>query len=178
MRKRNNNIFLGLGSNLGDRLSYLYKAIYAIHWHANNSVEKISSIYETRPFGNPDQNNFLNLVIKMETDLQPDELLIYLKSIEKKLGRIEREKWNAREIDIDILFYNDLVIQKNVIVIPHHYIAERDFVLTPLCEIEPAFIHPVLNRKICDICIKENESYIIEKIENNILIKDLDVCIE
>jgi 2-amino-4-hydroxy-6-hydroxymethyldihydropteridine diphosphokinase len=176
--RKTKNIFLGLGSNLGNRLEYLYKAINEIHADGNNNVVIASSIYETRPFGNPDQNNFLNAVIKIESDFQPDELLSFLKKVEKRVGRIEREKWNVREIDIDILFYDDLVMQKENIEIPHHYIASRDFVLIPLCEIEPNFIHPVLNRKICDICIKENESFIIDKIKNQIMIKGLNVCIE
>jgi 2-amino-4-hydroxy-6-hydroxymethyldihydropteridine diphosphokinase len=179
MRDRNNtNIFLGLGSNLGDRLSYLGNSINEIQNNENHDIAKISSIYETRPFGNPNQNNFLNMVIKIKTDLEPVELLGYIKRLERKIGRIEREKWNAREIDIDILFFNDLVIKKDNLEIPHHYITSRDFVLVPLCEIEPNFIHPVLNRKICDICIEENESYIIKKIKNNFVIKDLNVSIE
>jgi len=112
----------------------------------NINILKESSIYETEPWGNIDQDNYLNSVLKIETDLGPMELLLELKSLEKKIGRSESKKWSEREIDIDILFYGDLVIQNENIKIPHSLIEERKFVLVPLAEIAPEFIHPVLNK--------------------------------
>lgn len=163
-----NDVYLGLGSNLGDRYDFLNSAIKMIKQNKQINIHKISSIYETKPFGNPEQNNFLNAVVFITTNLSPENLLIDLKYIEKELGRKQRKKWDSREIDIDILFYGSLIIKNDNINIPHPYIAERDFVLVPMCEIEPNLFHPVLKKKICDICIEEKETFIIAKYNRSI----------
>jgi len=164
-----NVVFLGLGSNIEDRFEYINRAVLLFDEAKNCAIEKYSSVYESKPFGKSDQNNFLNAVIKIKTDLSVEDLLIFVKENEKKLGRIRREKWDSREIDIDILFYNDLIFSSEELIIPHPSIQQRDFVLIPLCEIESELIHPVLENKICDIRVSEKENYVINKFPKKII---------
>ncbi|MBU1992755.1 MAG: 2-amino-4-hydroxy-6-hydroxymethyldihydropteridine diphosphokinase [Patescibacteria group bacterium] len=128
-------VYLGLGSNIGDREGNLEKACEMV------GALKKSSIHETEPFGVLDQPKFLNMVCKIETELSPRELLNHVKNIEKKIGRKKREKWGPREIDIDILFYGDIIVDEPDLQIPHPGISEREFVLKPLREIAPDKIH-------------------------------------
>ena len=127
-------IFLGLGTNLGDRNQNLTNAINLISQQIGN-VTKQSSKHETKAWGKTDQPNFLNMVIKIETKLTPHFLLEKCLSIENEIGRVRKEKWGPRLIDIDILYYNDLVIDEENLKIPHPFINERDFVLKPFKEI-------------------------------------------
>ena len=128
-----------------------------------------SSIYETKPYGVKEQDNFLNAVIKISTSFNLTQLFIFLKNIEDELGRKSNTKWGPREIDLDLLFFNNIVYSDEKIIIPHKEIELRDFVLTPLCEIAPDLFHPVLNQKISDICIDEKNKTIIAKIQDKIL---------
>ncbi len=132
-------------------------------------MEVASSIYETKPYGVKEQDNFLNAVIKISTSFNLSQLFIFLKNIEDELGRKSNTKWGPREIDLDLLFFNDIVYSDEKIIIPHKEIELRDFVLTPLCEIAPDLFHPVLNQKISDICIDEKNKTIIAKIQDKIL---------
>jgi 2-amino-4-hydroxy-6-hydroxymethyldihydropteridine diphosphokinase len=163
-----NIAYIALGSNKGDRFYHLTRAVEEIILDKNNSVEKVSSVYETLPFGYKDQENFYNAAIKISTGYRLLELLDVMKSIEKKIGREESVKWGPREIDLDILFYNDLVFSDDRITIPHKEVAKRDFVLMPLCEIAPDLFHPALNQKICDICIVNSEKTVIGKIQQKL----------
>jgi len=137
-------VYLGLGSNIGERISFINQAISGIENLINTKVLKVSGIYETEPWGTKGQEDYLNAVVKIETLLSPMELLVELKSMEKKIGRSENIKWSEREIDIDILYYGDLVLKNENINIPHSHIEERKFVLVPLAEIAPDMIHPLL----------------------------------
>ena len=135
------NVYLSLGSNLGDRQHTLNMALQLLAQRVK--VRKVSSTYETEPVGNPDQPLFLNQVVRIQTRLAPLELLTLIQGIEFKLGRI-RDKPNApRSLDIDILFYGDKVIKNRQLIVPHPRIEERAFVLVPLVEIAPKLIHPV-----------------------------------
>lgn len=131
-------------------------------------IETVSSIYETKPYGIKEQGNFLNAVIKLSTEKDLGGIFQAVKQIEKETGRTEGIKWGPREIDLDILFFNELVYKDERIKVPHEGIEFRDFVLTPLNEIAPNFFHPVLMQKISDICSDENEKTIIRKIKEEI----------
>ncbi len=131
-----NDAYLLIGGNVGDRLSNLKMAISSISDKAGR-ILKISSIYETAAWGKTDQAPFLNQVLMITTELSPFELLNCILTIELEMGRIRNEKYAARTIDIDILYYNNLVIENNDLIIPHPRISERKFVLVPMHEIEP-----------------------------------------
>jgi len=135
------NVYLGLGSNLGDRQHNLDEALELISQRVR--LFEVSSTYDTEPVGNPDQPRFLNLVIRIQTRLAPLELLTLVKGIEAKLGRTKDKPNAPRSLDIDILFYGDQVIKNRQLVIPHARLTERAFVLVPLAEIAPKLIHPV-----------------------------------
>ena len=164
-------VYIGIGSNINNRLHFIETAIKKIDAETTCEVEKISSLYETKPFGNTGQENFINLVILVKTFLDPAALFNFLKQIESEMGRRNSTRWGPREIDLDILFYNDLIYQDPQLTIPHKGIAERDFVLIPMCQISPDFIHPEINKKICDICKAKLEKNIIRKIPQTIFVK-------
>lgn len=161
-----NIVYIGIGTNKGEKLENINAAISLIVKIPSTGLLSQSSIYETKPYGYLEQCNFLNLAIKIKTGLALKSLLKELQSIEQKLGRIKTIKWGPRIIDLDILFYNDEIISEEEIKIPHPGIAERDFVLVPLKEIGPDFIHPALNEKIADICNAVLQKQIICKIED------------
>jgi 2-amino-4-hydroxy-6-hydroxymethyldihydropteridine diphosphokinase len=149
-------VYLSLGSNLGDRKEILEKAIVLLSEKVG-VVVKQSKDYETVPWGVTDQPDFLNLAIEIHTLLKPLEVLEQTQSIENQLGRVRKEKWGARLIDIDILFYGNEIIDEPNLKIPHPLIQERDFVLTPMAEIAPNFVHPLLgetNMELKDILLK------------------------
>jgi 2-amino-4-hydroxy-6-hydroxymethyldihydropteridine diphosphokinase len=142
-----NKAYLLTGGNMGNRAGYLHDASENI----SNSCGKIckeSSLYETAAWGKTNQPNFFNQVLFIETALRADELMKEILLIEEKMGRIRNEKYGARIIDIDILFFNDEIINKPQLVIPHPEIQNRRFALAPMNEIAPGFIHPVLLKDI------------------------------
>ncbi len=134
-------VYLGLGTNLGDRLANLKNAAGALPPRV--IVLRSSSIYETEPWGFRQQPDFLNQVLEVNTSLDPARLLAYLKRIERKLGRQPSFHYGPRLIDIDILFYGDQVIEQPDLVIPHPRLAERAFMLVPMAELAPALRHPI-----------------------------------
>jgi 2-amino-4-hydroxy-6-hydroxymethyldihydropteridine diphosphokinase len=144
-------VYLGLGSNIGDKKSFIKSAGNEISKLTGTKVIKSSSLYKTEPWGIKNQDYFLNSVLEIETALNPKDFLSELKKIESDLGRIKRHKWYEREIDIDILFFGDLVLTDDFVNIPHPEIQNRNFVLIPMCELNPDFIHPVLNRTVQDL---------------------------
>ena len=135
-------IYLALGSNLGNRSENLLSAIH--HLEPDIRVINCSPVYETPPWGYEDQPKFLNQVIEVETLLPPGELLAYIKNIEDQIGREETFRYGPRSIDIDILFYDDLVIDTPPLIIPHTRIPERAFVLIPMANLSSDFRHPAL----------------------------------
>jgi 2-amino-4-hydroxy-6-hydroxymethyldihydropteridine diphosphokinase len=139
-------VFLAFGSNLGNRLANLKAAIN--NMTPQMAVRNKSSVYETPPWGFTEQDKFLNQVIMVETYLKPQALLSHLKRLEQALGRVPNFQNGPRMIDIDILFYDDLLLDTPSLVIPHPRLHQRDFVLVPLAEIAPDFVHPVLGKPI------------------------------
>lgn len=133
-------IYLSLGSNIGNRKKNLEKALTELD-KSNIKEIKISSFYETEPVG-PKQRNFYNIAGKFKTNLKPQELLKTVKQIEEKLGRTKTYHWGPRVIDIDILFYGKQIIKSKNLIIPHKEIINRAFVLVPMNEIAPNFVHP------------------------------------
>jgi len=157
-------IILLLGSNLGDRLSNLNKAYNKIS-ESTREILVSSSIYETEPWGFQHKNLFLNQVLVVNTDLSPESLLHLLLKIEKELGRKRRQKrFQARIIDIDILFYDDLIISTNKLKIPHPKLHERRFVLEPLNEILPDLIHPVLLKSVARLLKESKDPLLVRKL--------------
>lgn len=143
------NIFLGLGSNKGNRKYYLNEAIS--HLSLKTNVVKKSSIYQTPPWGYLAQQPFLNQVIKLESDFSPESLLKFCKKLEREIGRLPTFRYGPREIDIDILAFDDLIMETENLEIPHPELHNRAFMLIPLQEVEPKFKHPSLNLSIEDM---------------------------
>lgn len=143
--------YIGLGSNMGDKRKYLDDAVKAINESPYCRVYKVSDFIVTKPYGYTEQDDFLNGAIEIKTMLSPYELLDFIQKIEHEAGRTREIHWGPRTLDLDILFYDDLVTADNILVIPHPEIEKRDFVLTPLKQIAPYMIHPLLNKRIIDI---------------------------
>lgn len=139
-------VYLGIGSNVGDRVANLSAALTCLASHMD--VATVSSVYETEPVGFADQEPFMNLVCRASTNLSPRELLTITKGIEVQLGRAPTFKNGPRTIDIDILLCGDLCLRSEDLVIPHPRMPERSFVLVPLAEIAPDVLHPALHKTV------------------------------
>lgn len=140
-------VYFSLGSNLGDRLENITKALQMMD-ALIGTEQKISSVYETKAWGNQQQPDFLNLVSKFITNLPPLDILKIIQNIEVELGRKREEHWGCRTLDIDILLVNNKIINLENLIIPHPLMHKRKFVLTPLMEIAPNLKHPVLQESI------------------------------
>ena len=136
------SVFIGLGSNVGDREENIKKAVTRLNNHSRIVLKKESSLYETEPVGYIDQDDFLNTAIEIETDLTPHELLRVTKGIEEDLKRERKIRWGPRTIDLDILMYDEIRIEEPHLNLPHPEIKNRAFVLIPLAEIAGYVIHP------------------------------------
>ena len=145
--------WLGLGANLGDRAATIRRSLEAIGSLPETTLTQVSSLYLTPPLGPPDQPEYINCFAQIETTRPPLQLLQKLKAVEKSLGRKERERWREREIDIDILFYGDKIVQQESLQIPHPELQNRPFVLVPLAEITPELLHPILKKKVAELLL-------------------------
>lgn len=145
-------VCIALGSNVGNSQANIEHAITLLGKHIS-SIQK-SKLYHSKALpvpGHPDLPDFVNTAICGETELTPQELLQFTQSVEQEVGKVYRFHWGPREIDVDIIFYDDQIINSPELVIPHPYAHERDFVIAPLCDIRPDFIHPVIGCTIKEI---------------------------
>ncbi len=146
-------VYLSAGSNLGDRVSHIQQAASLLKADAGVEILDTSSFYETEPWGGGSKNWFVNAAIKIRTDLSPVELLRVLQNIEALLGRCrEKEtRWGERTLDLDILFYDDLIFDNEILSIPHKRLHKRAHVLVPMLEIASGMIHPVIQKNIVEL---------------------------
>lgn len=150
-------VYLSLGSNIGDKRKNLLEAIRKIGELENTEVVKSSTILETEPFGYLEQDNFLNACLEVKTLMTAQEFLKVILQIELDMGRVREIKWGPRIIDIDMLFYDKEVIEEDNLAVPHPWICEREFVLDPLSEIAPNYIHPLEKKTITMLARKLKE---------------------
>lgn len=158
IRRKWHEVYVALGSNMGERNQYIKKAIAALQLQEDSRVLKVSSVIETEPYGVTEQDKFLNGVLKMETKLTPWELLDSLHRIEADANRERKIHWGPRTLDLDILLYDDMVLQEDNLCIPHVDMQNRVFVLAPMAEIAPYKRHPVFG-----LTMKEMLSQLEEK---------------
>ncbi|MBX2870734.1 MAG: 2-amino-4-hydroxy-6-hydroxymethyldihydropteridine diphosphokinase [Saprospiraceae bacterium] len=143
-------IYLGLGSNMGDRKKHINQTINKIEKQLGPCIQQ-SSLYRTAAWGKTNQSYFINQVIQIRAKKAPIDILDKMLEIEMELGRVRKEKWGERKIDIDLLFYGSEIVELPRLLVPHPFIAERRFVLVPMNEIAPNFIHPIFERSIADL---------------------------
>ena len=156
--------YIALGSNVGNKLLHCQRAISEILKIDRHRLLAQSSFYKTQAIGYPDQDWFINGVIKVETELEPHKLLRFLKAIESSLGRKETFRWGPREIDLDLLLYDEEEIHSEVLVLPHPHLHERQFVLIPLAEIDPNLVHPVSKKTVQQLLNNLKEDQGVEKV--------------
>ncbi|MQY77114.1 MAG: 2-amino-4-hydroxy-6-hydroxymethyldihydropteridine diphosphokinase, partial [Spirochaeta sp.] len=163
-----NHVLLSLGANLGNRQGNILQALQ--YMRARADINGISSFYETEPVGHVEQPKFINIACSLETELPPRELLSFLKWIEKRVGRRETFRNGPRSIDLDIIFYDDLVIDDDGLTIPHPRLQERAFVLLPLAEIAAEKIHPVLKTSVSELLEKIDGSG-VQRLERSLRLR-------
>jgi len=156
--------YIGIGSNIGDKVNQCKKAISEVLKVDRHKLLTKSSLYKTKPIGYTSQDWFINGVIKIETDLEPLDLLQILKAIEVQLGRTETFRWGPRTIDLDILLFDDKEIETEELQIPHPHLHERQFVLLPMAEIDRHLIHPVLKKTVGELLENIKEDQEVEKL--------------
>jgi 2-amino-4-hydroxy-6-hydroxymethyldihydropteridine diphosphokinase len=159
-------VYLLLGSNIGDRQQFLHQASLLLTKEIG-TIKKKSSLYETAAWGLEEQPDYLNQVIVFITKLQARDVLKAALDIEKILGRERIEKWGSRVIDIDILFYSDEIIDEPDLKVPHPYFHVRRFAVEPMLEVEPDFIHPLLKKSIKSIALELRDQLYVQKLNFN-----------
>lgn len=152
-------IFIGFGSNLGDRSALINQALQSLSDLPTTTIIKLSSLYETVPVGYLEQGGFLNGVVLVQSCLTAFELLERLLAIENQLGRVRKERWGPRTIDLDILFYGDSLIDEVALQVPHPELGKRLFVLEPLCELAPTWVHSQLDGTISELLYQYKLKY-------------------
>lgn len=148
------DVFIGVGSNIGDREQYLKKGLQLLNLRDDVKIKTVSTFIETEPYGGVEMDPVLNGVVRIKTLLEPYELLKICNEIENELGRERLVRWGPRTFDMDILFYDKLILEDKCLTIPHIDIKNRDFVLKPMTEIAPGFVHPIYNKTMKDMLVE------------------------
>lgn len=143
--------YIAFGSSCGNREAYIAKALRLLEAVKGITITNVSPVYESTPLGNAATGNFLNGCLRAETLLTPEQLLIQLKQVEAATGRTARKRWADREIDLDIVFYDELVLHSEQLTVPHPEAHLRDFVLLPLADLAPEYLHPVLKKSVREL---------------------------
>jgi 2-amino-4-hydroxy-6-hydroxymethyldihydropteridine diphosphokinase len=157
------NVYLHTGSNLGDRAFHLDRARELVAAFAGELI-RCSGLYQTAPWGNTEQGAFLNQAFEIQTILQPQQLMKIILELENHIGRVRKEKWGPRLIDIDILFFGQQIIKEPELIIPHPHLQDRNFVLMPLAEIAPDFVHPILQKTIRELVEESADKGQVERL--------------
>jgi 2-amino-4-hydroxy-6-hydroxymethyldihydropteridine diphosphokinase len=165
-------IFVGLGSNLGDRADYLHRAITELANLPQTKIKKCSSIYETEPVGIKEQPQFLNMVVEVDSVLLPQEFLRELKKIERTIGRTQNQRLGPREIDLDLLYYGNEIHNYNELIVPHPEIVNRRFVLVPMKEIAAEFYDPLRHLSIDELLRCCSDTSAVRKIPQTVLLQE------
>jgi 2-amino-4-hydroxy-6-hydroxymethyldihydropteridine diphosphokinase len=152
-----NIAYLSLGSNIGDRFYYLRRSVQLLKETGSIRVNQVSSVYETDPVGYVDQAAFLNIVVELETQLTPHELLKKCNEVEEELGRTREIRWGPRTVDLDILLYNEEIMKTEDLIIPHPRMTERSFVLVPLVELNSELVEPLTNHSLLKLALLQKE---------------------
>jgi 2-amino-4-hydroxy-6-hydroxymethyldihydropteridine diphosphokinase len=153
------SVFLGIGSNVGDKVGYLAKALKEISYLPGTEVIRVSSIYQTEPVGEIRQQEFLNAVVEVKTTKDVIGFHRNIKEIEKEIGRKESMRWGPREIDIDILLFGNIELNTEDLKIPHPELLKRNFVLVPFSEIGPTVIHPTMKMQIQNLQVRCHDTH-------------------
>jgi len=157
-------VYIGIGSNVGDKAYQCEQGISEIQKLDRHRLLARSSLYKTQPIGYTEQDWFINLVIKIETEMDAPALLSSLKEIESQFGRVKTLRWGPRTIDLDILFFDAHQIQTDELIVPHPLIQDRQFVLVPLAEIDPNLTHPVLKKTVKELLERLKEDQGVERL--------------
>jgi len=158
--------YVGLGSNIGDKAGNILRALDILSQFDGIKVTKVSSFYETEPIGYEDQDWFINAVAQVETIFSPEELLSAFKKVEQIMGRKNTIRWGPREIDLDLLMYDQLCFESPSLVIPHPRLHERAFVLVPLAKIAPDLFHPIQKKTIAELLAELQSQKTVRQIES------------
>jgi 2-amino-4-hydroxy-6-hydroxymethyldihydropteridine diphosphokinase len=164
-------IFIGIGSNLGDRAAYLRRALSELEHLHLTTLKKYSSIYETEPVGVKEQPKFLNMVVEVDSLLRPEDLVRELKDIETRVGRTGHEHWGPREIDLDLLYYGGEMLNESALQVPHPEISNRRFVLVPLKEIAAEFQDPLRHLNIGELLQRCSDTSSVRKTNQQMQVK-------
>lgn len=160
LKRQRHRVFIALGANQGDAESQILGAVERLKYRNDTVVQGVSELIKTTPYGGVEQEDFLNGALEIETYLEPMELLDTLHELEKTFGRVRTTHWGPRTLDLDILFYDDLVMQNAVLTIPHVDMENRDFVLKPLCELAPDLRHPITGKRVKQMLQEVKEHHV------------------
>ena len=155
--------YFNLGSNIGERRVNIEKALELLDSYGIKVLEK-SSFYDTEPWGLSHQANFLNIVVKAETEMDPQALVTLCGETERQLGRIDSIRWGPRVIDVDLLLYDDVIVDEEKCTVPHYLMHKRKFVLVPLVEIAPSVMHPVFKKTASELLEECEDNGVVERV--------------